>query len=91
MLSPDSDTVMSLEITSEGLQAECQWLYIHELQLTIPVLHYLLPDHLNVFKALHAADVVHQDVGVGIANTSAAQIQPLLKKRHTKETVILKH
>lgn len=47
--------------------------------LTLPVLHYLLPDHFDVFKALHAADVVHQDVGIGIANPPAAQIQPLLK------------
>lgn len=51
------------------------------------MLHYLLPDHLDVFKALHAADVVHQDVGVCIADASAAQIQPLLKDKHTqKET-----
>ncbi len=76
---------MSLEITREGLQAECQWLHIQELRSTVPVLHYLLPDHLDVFKALHAADVIHQDVGVGIANTSAAQIQPLLMERHTKK------
>lgn len=53
-------------------------------RLTTPVLHYLLSDHLDVFKALHAADVVHQDVSVGVADTSAAQIQPLLKDRHTE-------
>lgn len=45
----------------------------------LPVLHYLLPDHLDVFEALHAADVVHQDVRVGIPNPPAAQVQPLLK------------
>lgn len=39
---------------------------------SVPVLHYLLSDHLDVFEALHAADVVHQDVGVGVADTSAA-------------------
>lgn len=48
------------------------------------MLYYLLPDHLDVFKALHAADVVHQDVGVCIADASAAQIQPLLKDKHTE-------
>lgn len=42
------------------------------------MLYDLLSDHLDVFKALHAADVVHQDVGVGVADTSAAQVQPLL-------------
>lgn len=56
--------------------------------MTIPVFHYLLPDHLDIFKALHAADVVHQDVGVGIANTSAAQIQPLLQDRHAERKYI---
>lgn len=55
----------------------CQW-------MTVPVFHYLLPDHLDVLKALHTADVVHQDVGVGVANTSAAQIQPLLQDRHAE-------
>lgn len=50
---------------------------------TIPVFYYLLPDHLHVFKTLHAADVVHQDVGVGVANASATQIQPLLEDTYT--------
>lgn len=45
------------------------------------MLHDLLPDHLDVLEALHAADIVHQDVGVGVANTPAAQIQPLLEDR----------
>lgn len=40
--------------------------------MCVPVLHYLLSDHLDIFEALHAADVVHQDVGVGVADTSAA-------------------
>lgn len=39
---------------------------------TVPVLHYLLFDHFDVFKALHTADVIHQDVGVGVADASAA-------------------
>lgn len=57
-------------------------LYVQHLcyQLSaIPVLYYLLSDHFDVFKALHTADVIHQDVSVGIANSSAAQIQPFLK------------
>lgn len=67
-------------------------LLAERMRLTLPVLYYLLPDHLHVFKALHAADVVHQDVGVGIPDTSAAQIQPLLKDRHTeRKTQIFKH
>lgn len=53
----------------------------------VPVLNDLLSDHFDVFKALHTADVVHQDVGVGIADTSAAQIQPLLKGRQREENI----
>lgn len=48
----------------------CLWMLRH--QQDVPVLHYLLPDHLDVFKALHAADVVHQDVCIGIPNPPAA-------------------
>ena len=55
------------------------------VSFTIPVLHYLLSDHLDVFKALHTADVIHQDVGIGIANTSATQVQPLLNERHREK------
>lgn len=48
------------------------------------MLYDLLADHLDVFKALHAADVVHQDVGVGVADTSAAQVQPLLQRSEVR-------
>lgn len=57
---------MSVVVCSENVLAA------ESVRLTIPVLHYLLFDHFDIFKALHTADVVHQDVGVGIANTSAA-------------------
>ena len=42
------------------------------------MLYYLLSDHLDVFEALHAADVIDQDVGVGVTNPQAAEIHPLL-------------
>lgn len=70
---------LSADVTSTR---NCVWMLRHlrvSGQLDVPVLHYLLPDHLDVFKALHAADVVHQDVSVGIPNPPAAQVQPLLK------------
>lgn len=53
-------------------------LYVRGWSQSIPVLHYLLSDHLDVFKALHTANVVYQDVGIGVSDTPAAQIQPLL-------------
>jgi len=48
--------------------------------VAVPVLHNLLSDHLDVFKAVHAADVVHQDVGVSVADATATQVQPLLQE-----------
>ena len=52
----------------------------------VPVLHDLLSDHLDVLEAVHAADVVDQDVGVGVPDASAPQVQPLLQE--AKETNI---
>lgn len=53
--------------------------------MTVPVFDNLLPDHLDIFKALHAADVIHQDVGVGVAYSSASQVQPLLEDKQSME------
>lgn len=57
---------------------------VYSLSTSLPVLYDLLSDHFNVFKTLHAADVVHQYVGVGVADASAAQIKPLLKDTNRK-------
>lgn len=55
--------------------------------MNVPVLHYLLSDHFHVFKALHTTDVIHQDVSVGVADASAAQIQPFLNDREKHKNV----